>query len=435
MLESARMTGIKMAKVLAPYQPLPWQIAPWQDKSAIVLLAGAAGGGKTRLFLEKLHGYCLKYPGATAVALRKTRQSMVNSTVLFLERQIIGRDHRVVHTKSANRFDYWNGSMLAYGGMADEEQREAVRGIGSDAGIDIAAMEEAIRFNEDDFNEVIGRMRGKAAPWQQIMLVTNPGPPNHWINQRMILGGEASVYYSRPEDNPYNPPAYIESLKRLTGILRQRLYEGKWVQAEGLVYPEFDFENITDEEPDPDEPFELGIDDGYVDPRAILFIQRKADHILIFDEIYESKKLAETHVKQILSYCVQRSIVQELENWRTMNLEEAAVFCRSNNIMLPEIAIVSPEAKELLGRLRQADIPARGANNDILFGVNVVRNLILDSNEYRTLKVNRRCKNFIRETTEGYRYPEGNKKNNDKPKDGDDHAEDAFRYWAVTRGR
>ena len=436
MIGTMKNLNLNKPGIIAPYRPIPWQIEPWRDKAPVLLLAGPAGTGKSRLAAEKLHGYLLKYGGATGLALRKTRQSMINSTVLFLERTIIGKDRRVVHLKSANRFEYWNGSILAYGGMADEEQREQVRGIGIDAGVDVAWMEEMIRFTEDDYQEIIGRMRGKAAPWQQIMGATNPGPPSHWINQRLILGGEASVYdKARPDDNPYNPPAYIEGLRRLTGILGQRLWKGEWCQAEGLVYSEFDLGNLTEDEPDLDLPFELGIDDGYVDPRAILFIQRKGTEILVFDEIYESRKLAETHVKQVLSWCVQRSPKDEPESWRGMGLEDAAQWCRENKVALPEIAMASPEAKELQGRLRLADIPSRRADNDIVQGINTVRELVLDGNGVRTLKVNRRCKNLIRELTEGYVYPEGSHKDNEKPKDGNDHAADALRYWVHTRAR
>jgi len=420
---------------LAPYKPLPWQVEPWRDRSPVMLLAGPAGTGKSRLAAEKVHGYLLHYPDATGVVMRKTRQSMANSTLLFLQRSVIGRDSRVKHLKAENRFEYWNGSILAYGGMADEEQREQIRSIGATGGVDIAWIEEAIRFVEADYNEVIARMRGTAAPWQQVVLSTNPGPPSHWINQQLILGGGASVYdKARPGDNPYNPPQYLAMLDRLTGILRMRLRDGLWVQAEGLVYDQFDLENITDEDDyNPDLPFELGIDDGYVDPRAILFIQRQGSTVLVFDEIYESRKLAEQHVKTILSISLDRSPVDNPDGWEGMGLTEAAQFLRANQVSMPEIAMVSPEAKELQQRLRMADIPARKAKNDILQGIETVRELICDGNGVRTLKVHRRCKNFIRELTEGYVYPEGKHRDSEKPKDGDDHAPEAFRYWAHTR--
>jgi phage terminase large subunit len=409
------MTGTQTkqrVKAQAVYKPLPWQVTPWRDKASTLLLAGAAGGGKTRFALEKVHGYCLHFPGSTGLLLRKTRESMNNSTVMFLDRVVIGHDASVRHLKAEHRFEYTNGSILAYGGMKDDEQREQIRGIGQDGGVDIAFMEEGVKFSENDFNEVNGRMRGKAGNFRQVIVATNPGPPGHWINQRLILGGEASTYLSRPEDNPYNPPEYIDTLKRLTGILRQRLYEGKWVQAEGLVYQEFDLDNIVDDEPEPGVPIEIAYDDGYIDPRAILFIQRTPSKILVFDELYHSRHLAET--------CA----------------DEIVLRCKALGFGLPEIAVGSPEAKEFQGHLRRVNIPSRARPHEVVQGIQALRELICDGNGYRTLKVNRRCKNLIREITEGYQYPEeGTRRDSEKPLDGNDHACDALRYWCFVRGK
>jgi hypothetical protein len=211
---------------------------------------------------------------------------------------------------------------------------------------------------------------------------------------------------------PYNPPAYIDSLKRLTGILRQRLWDGRWVQAEGLVYSEFDLPNLCEDEPDPEIPIEIGFDDGYVDPRAILFIQRQPTRILVFDEIYHSRHLPEVCVSEV----VER--------------------CKSNGWSLPEIAVGSPEAKVLQAHFRTADIPVRSRPHEIIEGVNHVRELICDGNGYRALQVHRtRCPNLLRELMEGYVYPEGSRRDNEKPLDGNEHAADALRYWAWLRGK
>ena len=220
------------------WTPLPWQIAPWKDKSPVVLLTGAAGGGKSRLAAEKLHAFCLKYAGATALMMRKTRQSMTNSTVLFFERAVSAGG--CVHLSSKMRFEYPNGSILAYGGMSDEEQKEQIRSIGQDGGVDIAWMEEANRFTEDDFNEVLARLRGTAATWRQVLLSTNPGAPTHWIKRRLIDQAEAHTYYSAAADNSHNPDDYAAMLHRLTGVAYDRLVLGRWVQAEGAVYSTWD---------------------------------------------------------------------------------------------------------------------------------------------------------------------------------------------------
>src|SRR5689334_20727973 len=96
---------------LAPFAPLPWQVAPWRDRSRILLLTGAAGGGKSRLAGEKVHAYCLKYPGATALIARKAKTSMSGGTILFMRRKVVGSAPNVRWVDSPKfRFEYDNGS-------------------------------------------------------------------------------------------------------------------------------------------------------------------------------------------------------------------------------------------------------------------------------------------------------------------------------------
>lgn len=289
-------------KHIAHFSPLPWQVQPWRDKSRVMLLTGSAGGGKSRLAAEKLHGFCLKYPGAMALMLRKTRSSMTNSTTLFMDRRVMGPDPKVLHRPSKNRFEYTNGSILVYGGMANEEQREQVRSIGQDGGLDICWLEEANRFQENDYQEVFPRMRGKAAPWVQILLSTNPDHPYHWINTRLIQGSEASTYYSKAQENPHNPPAYQEMLNSLTGVLRLRLRDGKWVQAEGAVYDLFDpgLHIVDWFEPPLEWRRVRVIDFGYTNPFVCDWWAIDGDgRAYLYQQIYMTQRTVKVHSAQI----------------------------------------------------------------------------------------------------------------------------------------
>jgi PBSX family phage terminase large subunit len=291
-----------MIGTLKPFKPHAWQIAPWRDKSATLLLTGSAGGGKSRLAAEKIHAACLKYPGTMALAVRKIRQSMVNSTVLFLERAIIGKDPHVKHVAQAHRFEYDNGSILAYGGMMDEEQREAIRSIGQDGGVDIVWMEEAIQFTEDDYNELTARARGRAMGWRQIILTTNPGPPSHFIKRRLIDGGEAATYYSKAEDNPANPDDYVTTLDRMTGVLKKRLRLGQWVQAEGAVY------DLWDDALHLIDPFVIPatwrrfrvIDFGFTNPFVCQWWAQDADgRLYLYRQLYMTGRTVHVHKRDI----------------------------------------------------------------------------------------------------------------------------------------
>lgn len=292
-------TAPRLIRHVAPYKPLPWQVEAWKDTSFIHLYTGSAGGGKSRCAAELVHGYLQRYPGATALALRKTRESANNSIVLFLKHTVIGDDPRVVHYPSYSRFEYPNGSWLLYGGMKNEEQREQIRSIGVRGGLDLVWMEEAVQFHEDDYNELLARMRGVAAGWMRVILTTNPGPPGHWIYKRLILGGEARVYTSTAYDNFHNPSQYLAALKQLTGVLYRRLVLGQWVQTEGAVYDTFD-EQIHVVNELPSDPYYwkkvfATVDWGYTNPGVIQVWGVDGDgRLWLLHETYHTHQLVES---------------------------------------------------------------------------------------------------------------------------------------------
>jgi hypothetical protein len=404
-------------KPIAVFSALPWQIAPWRDRAPVVLLTGSAGGGKSRLAAEKLHGYCLRYPGATALLLRKVKVSMTSGAVLLLDRKIIGPDPNVIHYPSKSRFEYRNGSMLLYAGLEDEKQRERLKSIGQDGAVDIAWMEEATEFEESDYNTLTARMRGKAAPWRQRILTCNPDAPTHWIKRRLIDGGEAAVYYSGRQDNPHNPADYDATMNTLTGIEDLRLNKGQWVQATGLVYDVWsdgpDDGNVTEAaEYIPDGGLILwGIDDGYAgqrDPASGLFTadshprvfglyQLRHDGTLCrFDESYAVRLLSDAHLTEVLQLPYPR----------------------------PDYAVVDKSAAELKGRLHAANIYTRNGPADVAESIKEARRAIAaDANGRRRLLVHPRCKHFRAEMA-SYRYDP----QTGKPIKQYDHGPDECRY-------
>lgn len=412
-------TSPRQRRALAPFTPLSWQIAPWRDKAPTLLLTGSAGGGKSRLAAEKLHGFCLKYPGAMALMLRKARESMTNATTLFVERKVIGADSRVRHYPSKHRFEYANGSVLAYGGMKDDEQRQQIRSIGQDGGIDIGWLEEATAFGEPDFNELLPRLRGKAAPWRQLILTTNPDSPAHWIYRRLIQGEEAVVYYSNAADNPYNPDDYQATLARLTGVEKQRLADGEWVQASGLVYDVWsDTENVTeaaDYVPGAG-PVVYAVDDGYVGsvdpvtgyfteqshPRVFLLCQlRPNGQLCVFAESYAIKTLSDQHIRDVLA----------------------------QPYPVADYAAVDRSAAELRGRLHAAEIYTRKGPGDVEESIKELRRWIApDENGVRRFLVHPRCKH-LRVEFASYRRDDVT----GKPIKEWDHGCDAARYlcWVL----
>lgn len=353
------MTAAPAIDYIQPFKPLKWQYEPWRSKAFTLLLTGSAGGGKSRLAGEKIHAMMLKYPGSTGLFMRKTRESITNSTVMFMDRLIIGNDPQVRHYSSKNRFEYDNGSVLAYGGMKNDEQREQIRSIGKDGSLDVVWMEEATAFTEDDYNEVLARLRGTNVPWNQLIMSTNPDAPSHWINQRLIKGGEAAVFYSSATDNPHNPPSYIDTLNRLTGVLGKRLRDGLWVQAEGAVYPTFDpaIHVVDWFEPPADWERFCFIDYGYTNPFVCQWWARDPDgRLYLYREIYKTKTIINEHASRI----------KELEGWyaRPDDLTEGQLESLPKKIRLDDAGFVLDSEGRRVSNENRESITARISDHD-----------------------------------------------------------------------
>jgi PBSX family phage terminase large subunit len=396
---------------------IPWQLEALEDQSYTVLLTGSAGGGKSRVGLEMLHRYLQRNPGATGLMMRKAREWAEKSIAPFMRQTVIGQSgrHIAIHKKADKLFEYANGSTLYYGGMKDDDQRESIRSIGGDGGLDIALFEEANAFTEDDYNEIIGRVRNTAGAYRQIILMTNPDAPTHWINRRLIIGQEAKVFYSSALDNPHNAPEYVENLNKMTGLLYDRLVLGKWVQAEGVIYDNFSVEhNVTDEaEYNADWRVVWGVDDGYVrgrgpgtesyHPRVILFANiTPTGAVHVFDEYVACEELSEVSLQNAVERPYKR----------------------------PDIAYIDSSASEIKARLTGMGITNTGATHTVSEGIKNVRRFICDHNNQRMLKVHPRCTHLIREMA-SYRYDDKSKiaqVGEPKPLKIDDHSCDSLRY-------
>jgi hypothetical protein len=243
-----------------------------------------------------------------------------------------------------------------------------------------------------------------------------------------------------PDDNPHLAGEYWDVLASIPGSLGKSWRYGDWYAGvEGLVYENFGAENIVSTDPDIEQPFEIAVDDGYIDPRAILFVQKMpGGDILIFDELYQTKKLEEQSIKDVMAKCIEHAGKEMPEEWGGMGLEECERQCRLLGVRLPRLAVVSHEAVALRARLTAAGIkavnwlskqnPEKGSTR--LAAITVTRSLFCDAKNHRAIKIHRRCRNLLREIGDGYRYPEGKHGLEAEPEDGNDHAAQALETWA-----
>ena len=317
----------------------------------------------------------------------------------------------------------FGGGVIAFRNLDDASKYQSAEYAG-------IAIDELTKNTERTFHLLRGSLRWPGLEDVFFVAATNPAPGwvrDWWISRRFPeeLRSEAEQFAfvpALPTDNPNLSPSYWAMLDTLPPVLRAAWKDGDWfVGVEGLVYDTFTADNLTDAEPDPARPIELAIDDGYVDPRATLFIQRRpGGDVLVFDELYQTKTLEERTVADILDLCQQRG-------WPR-----------------PELAAVSHEAPALRERLRRADIPARnwlavknlvtGERSKRVAAIKRTRELVCDGQGHRAIRINRRCRNLLDELMAGYKYPEGKRASiDDLPADGNDHAANALESWVYLR--
>lgn len=293
----------------------------------------------------------------------------------------------------------------------------------------IVAIDELTKNPRSTFDVLRGSLRWPGLTRTQFISASNPEANwvrDYWIERRFPaelepMANEFVFVGGLPTDNPHLPSSYWQELNTLSGPRRQAWLHGDWYAgAEGLVYDNFDDGNIVEREPDAGSGWELAIDDGYIDPRATLFIQRlPGGNVFVFDELYETNTLEE-------------ATIEHIERRRL-----------DHGLPAPEAAIVSHEAVALRDRLSTANIPAQnwleekvgGGRSTRLAALTLTRSLIADGQGHRSILVHPRCRHLLDEMRAGYRYPEGKHGIEAVPEDGNDHACQALESWVWARMR
>lgn len=402
-----------MTTYSAIFQPLPWHIPVLRDFSPVLLLTGGTGGGKSYVALNKAHAYMLRYPKAAGLFVRKTKASIANTVVEpFMD--IVGDTDQVRYIASKSRIEYANGSRIYLAGVENKQQRDRLKSIGKRGGIDLAVCEEATELEEADFNMIRTRMRGRATWWNQVILMTNPDSPEHWIYRRLIAGGEASVYESVAADNYHNPDHYLVTLGTLTGVDKDRLTEGKWVKATGLVFGVWsDTENVSSDAvyiPDGGK-IVWAVDDGYSGKKTAdgLYTADSHPRVFLVCQILANGRIAVLH---------EDHAIEELEDTQ-IDRVLALPYPK------PYFVVVDKSAAQLKGRLRALGLNTINGASDVEESIKVLRSMIAaDRNRVRRIICNQGCR-LLRSEMLSYRRDD--KEHIVKAYD---HAIDALRYLA-----
>lgn len=421
------MTGAKLLKwtEFIPHRPTIKQLAFLLLPTIEAFYGGEPGGGKSDALLMAALQY-VDVPGYRALLLRRTYTDLSLPGALMDRAYQWLKGTTAIWNSTKKTWTFPSGATLTFGYLETENDKYRYQS----AEFQYIGFDEVTQFSETQYTYLFSRLRRLKGADIPLRMRSAGNPPmtaeGMWVRDRFVVNRSLDRPFipAGLDDNPHiDKEAYLQSLAHLDEYTRRALFDW-FVAVEGLVYPEFNYENITsaDDGPDPNLPIELAIDDGYYpDPRATLFIQRQPHRILVFHELRQLRTLEEETVADIIR------------------------ICDENDWPLPELAVVSHEAPALRDRLRRANIPARtwlrkkprgitGTRSARVAAVKMLRPLIKDDNNRRILQVHPSCTGLIEEMTKLYRYPEGRKaRADDHPADGNDHSVEALQSWVYYR--
>jgi phage terminase large subunit len=261
--------------------------------------------------LEKMHLAALKYPGMRGLLLRKTSTSLSASALVTWRRFVIPEalaagvvEFYGGSAQEPAQYRYTNGSTIILGGMDKASKIMSTE-------YDLVYVQEAIELDEDDWEALTTRLRYGRMPYQQLLADTNPDTPYHWLKGRCDRGA-TTLLQSKHSDNPLlysddgKPTAagevYLAKLQALTGVRYQRLYQGRWVAAEGVIYEHFDpAVNVVSPFPIPDDWTRWWtVDFGYSNPFVFQWWAEDPDgKLYLYRELYRTHRTVDQHAEDV----------------------------------------------------------------------------------------------------------------------------------------
>jgi phage terminase large subunit len=286
----------------------------WRRRDSEVLVAGPAGTGKSRSCLEKVHLAALKYPGMRGLLLRKTSTSLSAGALVTWTRFVISEALAAgvvaFYGGSAQepaQYRYRNGSRVILGGLDKASKVMSTE-------YDLIYVQEATELLEDDWEALTTRLRYGRMPYQQLLADCNPDMPTHWLKQRCDRGGTV-LLESRHTDNPLlygsdgepttTGATYLGKLQALTGVRYQRLYLGRWVAAEGVIYEHWDpAVHVVEPFPIPtDWTRWWSVDFGFVHPFVMQWWAEDPDgKLFLYRELYRTHRTVDEHCQDAITY-------------------------------------------------------------------------------------------------------------------------------------
>lgn len=412
-----------------------------------VLYGGAAGGGKSHALRWDAYMRCLTVGNYRVLLLRRTYPELENTHLEMVPMELARIDKKAPdwYLKSERKVRFPNGSVLQFGHCEDD----AAVGKYLSTEYDAIYFDELVTFTEKQFLMIRSRARStKPGVKPVIRAGTNPGgPESHWVRRRFIwqdITAKEDPRY-RPEDYVYVPATlddnphidqaeYAANLESLPEELARAYRFGDWDIFPGQYFAEWRKTREIDGQTvgwhvglehvryDPSYPRVLLMDWGYVKPGYVgWMVQLPEGHAYLEDEYVPVRVGPFEQGLEVGRRCRERG------------LKRLLYLVYDTQMETPQSDTGEPLIQTFLRGLRVAGVALAGrkADKDRLNGWPRLRSWLKEAPDGKPwLQLSPECRYAARTmpalVSDAHR-PE------DVDSDGEDHAADALRYWAMSR--
>ncbi len=374
-----------------------------------IICDGAVRSGKTSIMMwafvrwamENFSGHRFGVCGRTVDSCTKNIIVPFTSMSLAQERYLIRwrRGDKVMEVRRGPIVNYFE----VFGGK-DEASYTLIQGR-TLAGV---LLDEVVLMPRSFVEQAMTRCSVDGA---KLWFSCNPGSPQHWFYKEWILRHkERNALYLHfvMADNPGLSQKTLERYQTMfSGVFHERYILGRWVVAEGLVYPNFGESNIVDSLPERGRYY-ISIDYGTQNPfSAGLWCYADGVATRVREYYYSGRDTAVQRTDE--DYC-------------------DAVEALAGDLPI-ESVIVDPSAASFIAALRRRGrFTVRKAKNEVLDGIRLVA-AYLQTNR---IKIHRSCADAIREFGI-YRWDDNaSRRGKDTVVKENDHAMDDIRYFCNT---
>lgn len=380
--------------------------SPFRDHDAIIC-DGAVRSGKTVCMALSFAAWAFSaFDGASFALCGKTiaslRRNVITPVVPMLRELGFDCREKLSSNKLEIAFENRRNTFWLFGGK-DESSAALIQGM-TLSGI---LFDEVALMPRSFVEQALARCSVEGS---KFWFNCNPDTPMHWFHTEWIQKRKEKrclYLHFLMEDNPSLTPKIIQRYKSLySGPFYQRFVEGRWIAAQGVVYPFFDPKtHVCALPPERCEQYCVSCDYGTVNPTSFGLWGKKDGVWYRLREYY---------------YASRTVGIQRTDEEHYAALEE---LCEGLDI---SAVAVDPSAASFIECIRRHGrfrvIPAK---NDVLDGIRKTS----DALRTKKIMIGAGCKDIIREFSL-YRWDDSGVK--DSVRKENDHAMDDMRYFVTT---